>query len=239
MGKTLRKVGEGKNFELFADSDGGKPTVIKLKRVRISFPHCGEQQEQEGEDGEKSKNWGVVPMLNKTLHSAAKEACDKMIKDLLAANATEVNGVKKPAKVAPENMCLVDGDSKERSEYEGHWIISAKEGKIHPTCRTRQGDLIMNDSEIDKVFYGGCFANVMIRFWYFGGTSKRKPGKTYPKRVCAGFVGIQFIEDGEPFGEGRIDDSDAWGAEDESGDDGLGRTSKSTKGEPSVDNEEF
>lgn len=225
MGQALQKIETGDRFEVYTD---GKQKVIKLKNVRISFPACGTQKAQQDDDGNdtEDKAWQVTPMLKKGMHDAARARCRKLIDEILLEHGTapQGGGAKKPLKMEPQYICLKDGDEKDRAEYEGHWIISASEKTRHPTARNVQGDLIMNDSEIDKVFYGGCYANVMIRFWFFNGKAKGKT-KEFPKRVCAGFVGIQFLRDGEPFGQGRIDDTDAWGAEDVASsdeDDGLG-----------------
>lgn len=220
MAKTLTLVKRGKGYELFTD---GKNKVIKFLDVRISFPACGEQKEDENEDGEKTKSWQVTPMLQKGKHDEAKAVWDEVVKELCAANPVKdkTTGQERPVKIAPENNAMKNGDEKDRPEYEGHWIVAASEKRIHPSVRTAQGDLLMNDSEIDKAFYGGCYANVMVRPWYFGGTTKNKPGKTFPKRICAGFTGIQFLREGDAFGEGRIDDTSAWGAAEGGGDDGL------------------
>jgi hypothetical protein len=75
-------------------------------------------------------------------------------------------------------------------------------------------------SAIDDTFYGGCWISVLLRPWYFNGTVKGK-AKTFPKRLCCGFTGVKFVKDDKPFGNGRIDDSDAWG-EAGGGDDGMG-----------------
>ena len=218
MAKTLSRVRTGKGFEIWSD---GKNDLIKFMNVRVSFPACGTKKEDENEDGEKTESWQVTPMLKKGVHDAAKAEWDKIAKKLCEANPTEKNGVKAPAKIPSEYNAMKNGDEKERTEYEGHWVVSCSEKKIHPTARTAQGDLIMNDSEIDKVFYGGVYCNVMVRPWFFNGTAKGKT-KTYPKRICAGFVGIQHVKDGDPFGEGRIDDSDAWSGVEGGDDDGLG-----------------
>lgn len=70
------------------------------------------------------------------------------------------------------------------------------------------------DEKVADMVYGGCWAHILIRPWYQDG---KKVGAGYGKRVNAGLVGVQFIRDDEPFGEGRIDDTDAWGNEDEGG----------------------
>ena len=60
----------------------------------------------------------------------------------------------------------------------------------------------------------------MLRPWYFNGKAKTS-SKSFPKRICCGFTGAQFLKDDKPFGNGRIDDSDAWGDESGKGGDGM------------------
>src|SRR5690606_35028412 len=86
------------------------------------------------------------------------------------------------------------------------WVVTARESR-QPSVRDRRGGLILDKSKIENMIYGGCYANILIRPWYQDG---QKVGKGYGKRINAGIVGVQFVRDGEPFGEGRIDDTDAW-----------------------------
>jgi hypothetical protein len=112
----------------------------------------------------------------------------------------------------------------------GHWVISASETR-RPAARNEKGKLYFDPklikdaseaeaifNQIDEVFYGGVWVNILLRPWYFNGKVKGK-AKTFPKRICAGLTGIQFFKDDTPFGNGRIDDSNAWGSSDD-GDDG-------------------
>src|SRR5690606_39174985 len=90
-----------------------------------------------------------------------------------------------------------------------HWLVSASDGKIRPVARDRKGQVIDDIEKIDEVFYGGVWAHVLIRPWFFSGKSKNST-KNYPKRVSAGLNGVVFFQDDKPFGTGRIDDTDAW-----------------------------
>ena len=191
-------------------SDGS----IKIENVRISFPHIGTPNEQKNDAGEIEKSYGLVAMLPKKSHSAAKDLVKKTIQKICTDN---------DAKVSTDKWFLADGDGKEREEYLSHFLISASDRRNRPSARHKNGSAMTPD-EADDLFYGGCWANVLIRPWYFNG--KAKNGKTYPKRVCAGLVAIQFHHDDEPFGEGRIDDDGVFDAvDDDNGftddDDGL------------------
>jgi hypothetical protein len=186
-------------------SDG----TVKLENVRLSFPHIGTPQEQKNDAGDIEKSYGLVAMLPKETHVAAKDLIKKIIQDLAAKNE---------AKVATDKWFLADGDDKERAEYEDNYIVSASDRKNRPSARNRDGT-VMTPDEADDKFYGGCWANVLIRPWYFSG--KAKNGKTYPKRVCAGLVGVQFLRDDESFGEGRVNDDGVFDAVEGGGGNGF------------------
>lgn len=171
-------------------SDGS----IKIENVRLSFPHIGTPQEQKNDAGELEKSFGLVAMLPKSTHTAAKDLIKKTIQKICTDN---------DAKVATDKWFLADGDEKDREEYEGMFIVSASDKRNRPSARKRDGS-VMTPEQADDAFYGGCWANVLIRPWYFSG--KAKNGKNYPKRVPAGLIAVQFVRDDESFGEGRIDD---------------------------------
>ena len=204
---SLEKIKEGKNFIVYKSGD---QKLIKIENIRFSYPHFGHQREDEGEDGTKKKSWGGVAMLPKSTHVEAKDAFKALMEELLAANE---------AKVAPEHRCLKNGDDKEDENMAGHWLISFSDSRMRPSARDQRGGLITDPDEIDEKFYGGCWGSVLLRPWYFNGKAKNST-KTYPKRICSGFTGVQFLKGDKPFGTGRIDDTEAWGAAE--GGDGMG-----------------
>jgi hypothetical protein len=159
-------------------------------------------------------------MLPKATHVAAKDAFVELMNKLMTANEV---------KIPPEYRCIKNGDDKDDENMHGHWLISFSEaGKNRPGARNVKGELIEGAEAIDDKFYGGCWGSVLLRPWYFNGKAKNST-KTYPKRICCGYNGVQFLKDDEPFGNGRVDDTDAWGNEsskagastDDDDDDGL------------------
>lgn len=217
---ALKKVGEGKNYVLYEDDRGNK--LIRIDKVRFSFPFIGTPGEDEDDNGNKKKKWRVVGMLPKETHLDAKNAIKKIVEELMLKN---------DVKVPTERWFLSDGTKKadeEGEKYEtmrNHWLVSASDGRVRPTARNAKGELILDIDKIDEMFYGGCWGNVLIRPWYFDGKSKADTKKTLPKRIVAGLTGVQFWKDDKPFGSGRIDDTDAWESVDDSGDDGMGGSS--------------
>lgn len=182
-----------------------KDFFVKLLNVRVSFPHLSRPYKGKDDDGDKKKkgSYGIVAMLEKgKKHDELIDAIDDQIKQIIKAN----DG----GKVSADRRFMRDGDDADRAEYEGHWIVSARETK-RPNVRDVDGELldpVDDEDRIEEMIYGGCYCDVLIRIWYQDGV---KVGKGYGKRVNAGLVTVKYRDEGESFGEGRIDDSDAWG----------------------------
>jgi hypothetical protein len=172
-------------------SDG----CIRIDNVRASYPHLDAPwagKNDDGDDKKKKAKYGIVGLLPKDTHKQAKDLVKEAILHMLAENET---------KVSTDKWFLTDGDKGEKVEEEGHFKISARETK-RPTCRNRDKTILDKD-EVAEVIYGGCYVNILIRPWYQDGV---KVAKGYGKRINAGLVAVQFVRDGEPFGEGGIDD---------------------------------
>lgn len=209
---ALQLVRSGKFWAEYTD---GKQKFMKLSG-RFSFPAFGEKKKNTDDaTGKTRENWGGVLMLPKATHAEAHSEFKKLIDNIKATTINPKTG-KPGVFVEPGNMCLKDGDEKEDEAMHGHWLITFSDSMRQPTIRTRTGEVMMNPAEIDKLFYGGCWGNVLLRPWYFNGKAKNDP-KDYPKRISCGFTGAQFVKDDEPFGAGRVDDNDAWGAVDDDG----------------------
>lgn len=181
--------------------------MIKIENVRLSYPHLDRPYTGKGDDGkQQTPKYGVVGMLPKKTHVEAKNLIVEAMNELLKVNDN--------ATVSSDKKFCRNGDDHEKSNtYGGHWIVSAREAK-KPSVRNKRGELVTEDAKIADMIYGGCWAHILIRPWYQDG---KKFGAGYGKRINAGIVGVQFIRDDEPFGEGRIDDTDAWGNEDSGG----------------------
>lgn len=208
MAKEERKLVKSvANAKLFNDG------CIYLEKVRISFPHIGTPQDQEDDNGKVTKKFGVVPMLPKSTHVAAKNLVKEFIQKLIADNE---------AKIPAERWFLKNGDDSENESYAEHFIISASDRK-RPTARNRKAE-VLSPEEADELFYGGCWANVLIRPWFFDGKAKDSK-KPLPKRICCSIAAIQFYEDDTPFGNAAIDDEGVFdsidGGDDFDGDDDL------------------
>lgn len=214
---SLEKIKQGPNFIVYKSGD---QKLIKIENVIASYPHFGKKRVDTDEQGNTKENWGGVALLNKETHAEAKKAFDELMKELMVAN---------DVKIPAEFRCLKDGDERDDEHSQGHWTISFSDSNRRPAVRDQRAALMTDESAIDDKFYGGCVISVLLRPWYFNGQAKGK-SKSYPKRICCGFTGVQYIGEGKRFGTGHIDDSDAWG--DESGNAG---NSKSSDGDDDFD----
>lgn len=211
---TIKKVENAVWME-----DGKGQPYIRIDRIRYSYPFVGNKAEDKDDDGNDQPKWRVVAMLPKESHLAAKNLVKEVIQKLIAEQTKKDPKIKVPV----ANWFLTDGDEKEDEQMHGHWLVSASDGKFRPKARNARGEVLTDPDEIDEIFFAGSWGSVLIRPWYFGGTSKRNPKKPLAKRIVAGLAGVMFWKKGEPFGAGRVDDDDAWGDVDTSGsDDGEG-----------------
>lgn len=215
----LTEVKRVKNAVLLTD---GENDFIRLDNVRISFPAVGTPEDETDDDGaprldskgRQKKRYKLSAMLPKETHVEAKNLCVEVINKLLKKN---------DAKVAPDKRFISNGDDSEREEYQGHWIVNAGESR-RPSVRDRRGELVMDVVAADNLIYAGCWANVLVRPWYFNGKVKGAK-KDFPKRISCGLTGVQFNRDDTPFGGGSVDEENAWDTqtgEDGGNDDGLG-----------------
>ncbi len=208
---VVKKV---KNGILYSDG------TMRIDAVRFSYPHIGTAYESTGDDGNTKKQFSVTAMLPKATHKEAKDLIKSCIQELLKASSKDPNT---PVKVPSENWCLLDGtvqaDGDDKKEvYRDHFIVKAAESR-RPTARDRKGEVIMDETKADDVFFGGVWGNILIRLWYFDG--KAKNGKTYPKRVLANLIAVQHHHDDEPFGESRVSDEGVFDAVEGDDNDGF------------------
>tara|TARA_R110002126_G_scaffold41214_2_gene120123 strand:+ start:1881 stop:2411 length:531 start_codon:yes stop_codon:yes gene_type:complete len=155
---------------------------IHLKNVRLSFPSIFKRSVFDGNEGKYEATFLIDKSDKKT-----KKAIDEVIKA-----AIEEAKVKVPA----DKYCLKDGDESEYDGYEGMWSLKAANGK-RPTVIGRDKAPLTED---DDVMYAGCYVNAIVDIWI--------QNNNYGKRANANLYGIQFVKDGDPFGNGPVDVTD-------------------------------
>ena len=147
---------------------------IKLRNVRLAFPSVFKKASFDGKEGKYEATF-LIPKSDK-----------KTYDDIM--NAIEV--CKKENKIKTDKLFIQDGDNKEYDGYEGHWAVKAGNNK-RPTVLNRDKTPLVEE---DEVVYGGCYVNAVIEPW--------GQNNQYGKRVNANLLGLQFVKDGEPFGDG-------------------------------------
>lgn len=175
-----------------------KDGTIRIDNVRGSYVHLDKPYKGKPKPGDNPDNvakFSITGILMKDTHVEAKNLILERIEEILADN--------KNAKVAKDKRFIRNGDDAEKEEYENAWTVNAREER-NPKCRSAGGTLITDPAEIRQMFQSGYWFNILIRPWF--------QDNDYGKRVNAGLVGVQFVKKDKTFGEGEIDDTDAWEA---------------------------
>lgn len=167
---------------------------IKLQSVRLSFPSLFQQA---AFGGESTGKYEATFILDKKEHA---QVISQIEAEIARLQKEEIK-----AKVSSDKICLKDGDEMGRPEYEGKMTIKASTKK-RPLVIDRDKSPITED---DNIIYAGCFVNAILTLW--------SQNNNFGKRVNAQLDGVQFVRDGEPFGDGGIsaDAFDAFGDDDE------------------------
>lgn len=166
---------------------------IKIKNARLSFPSLFQHATF---DGTSTDKYEATFILDKVEHA-------DLIKQLEAQIDGHIKDLKK--KLPADKICLKDGDELDRPEFEGKMTIKASTKK-RPLVIDRDKSPLTED---DNKVYAGCYVNGIISLW--------AQNNGYGKRVNAQLDGVQFCQDGEPFGDSAVsvDEFDAFGDDDE------------------------
>ena len=181
---VLRKTDDGLGTFF---SDG----TVMIKNVRASYPHVIVPGRAfvgaDGKPGERS--YSITGMMPKATHGKVASLLGSIMKDMLAE--AKIPGVKADAKF------LRDGDLSGKDDYVGHWTVSARE-KLEKPPRVLEADAKtpIVGAENAKRIYGGCWVSLLIRPWL--------QNNGFGKRINANLVGVQFLRNDEPFGDGSI-----------------------------------
>lgn len=200
----MAKVVKNKYKNLTVFTDGS----MVIKNVTLSYPHLSEPYAKREDDDtdakfEARKKYSLAAMLSKDTH---EETYDHLLDIIKSAS------VQAKVKVAKKDFFISDGDDSAKEEYEGSWVVNARE-KRKPTCRSSAGAVI-SDEEVNDKFYAGCMVNVLVKPWV--------QNNPYGKKVNLNLQAVQFVADGERIGGGPVDDEGAFESYyDDSGDDGA------------------
>jgi len=158
---------------------------VKLKNVRLSYPSLFKRSSYEGKEGKYEATFLIQKSDEKL-----KQEIDTEIQNIL--KETKI-------KVPKSNYCVKDGDEKydddpdKNNECKNNWLLKASNNSRPLILNKDKSNVI----EEDEVIYAGCYVNAIVDFWV--------QNNKYGKRVNANLYGVQFVKDGERFGNGIID----------------------------------
>lgn len=157
------------------------PNIIKLNKVRLSFPSIFAPKSFEGSEPAFSAAFLLDTEKHATLIKQIEKAIDRVALDHFK-------------KKVSFKSCLHDGNDK--AELEGYG-----DGVMYISARSKRRPAVVDRTltpvdEADGVIYAGCYVNASIRLWV--------QDNKFGKRVNAELRGVQFVKDGESFGAGPI-----------------------------------
>lgn len=185
---------------------------VKLRGVRLSFPHLYEPQTRENDDGTTRENYNCALMIpkdhvdiddmRKALKRAGQEARKK------AWGEDESNWPRIPG----HRQFFRDGDNPdhtEREEYSDHFFINASAPVSRPpqivsNRKDKNGKWIPAEPGQANSPYAGCYVTAVIEIW----GQKKDTKKNIPNRLNATIEIVQFHSDGEAFGAAPVDPND-------------------------------
>lgn len=154
---------------------------IKIGNARLSFPSLFQTASF---NGESTGKFEATFILDKVDHAELIESIKTQINNLMK----ETLKVKLPS----DKICLKDGDEMGRPEYVGKYVIKASTKK-RPLVIKRDKSPITED---DNLIYAGCYVHGVISLW--------AQSNGFGKRINAQLDGVQFVKDGDAFGEAGI-----------------------------------
>ena len=165
---------------------------IPLNHVRLSYPQLFKAKSfsapRPGETPSEPK-FSASAILDKVKHAALIEA----IRAGMKAVAEEKWGVGKVPKTV--KYCLRDGSEKEDTDGYGEDImfVSASNAK-RPAVVDKDYSPLTEESGKP---YAGCYVHMSIRLW--------AQDNQFGKRINAQLRAVQFVEDGDAFGDPPVD----------------------------------
>lgn len=162
---------------------------VILTGVRLSYPQLWVPKSIQG--GEPM--YGMSLLLSKTDDAEQILACRKAMTEVAQAKW----GAQIP-KLTSDRLALRDGGDEKHIDVDGYgpdiMYISCNSKKAFPVV-DKNPKVVLNRETGSKV-YAGCYVNAKIRFWV--------QDNSWGKRINCQPVALQFVEDGEAFGEAPV-----------------------------------
>jgi hypothetical protein len=161
---------------------------VLLKNVRLSYPSLFTPRGFTDANGKTSEpKFSATLLLGKRTHAKAI----KQVEEATKATALEFFNGKIPINC---RFCLRDGEEKEdKAGYGEEVMFISASNKTRPQVVDRNPSIPL--VEADGKPYAGCYVNALVSFWAYNNAAFKTKG------VSANLLAVQFVNDGEPFGE--------------------------------------
>jgi hypothetical protein len=160
--------------------------TVRLRGVRLSFPALFKPRAFSAEQEPKFSAAFLMPKTGDANKNA--EYCEQAVKEVIRMAF-------KGRSPGADKLCFKDGATK--AEVEGYgpeiMFLSSSSAKKIPVVDV---DLAPLD-EADGKPYAGCYVNATVRLW--------AQDNKWGKRVNGQLRTVQFLKDGEPFGDAGVD----------------------------------
>jgi hypothetical protein len=156
--------------------------AILLEGCRLSYPHLTAPAAVKGQDGRPTGAYKYSASFICNFDPESKALITEFL------NRAWKERLKVPEPI-PGKSFISNGNHKTQKEYHGFSVIAANENADkRPEVYDRNGKL----TEDPNACYSGCIVNAIIRPWI--------QDNSWGKRVNAGLVGVQFVDDFERLG---------------------------------------
>lgn len=183
--------------------DIGKMTLLGVRAsyLFVFDPYKG--KDEKGVEKLSYKGSFLVPKADLKIMQGKIDGVKMPIMDALRMASREAQSKEwgddetKWPKLKPEKKCWRDGDLEDRDGYEGCWFLSASskvENKPLAIMNRKDKAGIWIPAQPGQI-YSGCYVNATVRLW--------AQDNDYGKRLNAELKAVQFVRDGEAFGNNR------------------------------------
>lgn len=212
---------------------------VQLKGIRLSFTsRIAEADTTSDESDKKTHGCNFIVEANSPNFDANNRKIISALKMAGKLAFKNENAYKDIAEEAPKRVCYRDGNRWKNKEgkiyagYEGNKAFGAN-GPEGGLKRPKLYDRHKRDVEvkdINDVFYGGCYADVIVSFY---GTEKGSRG------IFCTIDAIRSHQEGDRMGGGIQVDADDFDDFDDDEEDAFSGTSSSSPSAPSSSDDEF
>lgn len=186
------------NAKLYSDG------TILLSEVRISHPHLDRKWCKD--PSKDTPAYSGTAILPNDTHAEARDLCLEFVDELLREN-------NKGAKIKVDAKFIRDGELSGKPEYEGAWIVAARESDNRPVVLfPDKSEMPIED--IKSEIKAGYVTDFLIEPWW--------QDNAHGKRANASLRAVRLRREGPLLSQGGISKDDAISSFDDDEDGGFG-----------------